>query len=126
MKVHKWFIKSQDSFAKNLETVLLEVQNKDDVLQYRYKSKLGLCKLRFYRKESRIILEREGEDTMQLELLVGEKTELQYQNSFYQDTFLVEGISCKGDLNFLEFSYCLLEKSGEKMNEIHIQMKRRP
>lgn len=125
MRIHKWLMKRQDSFEKNLEAVLVEVQNIGNVFHYRYESALGLCELKWYQEENRMTLEREGEAAMHLEVLVGGKTELQYQNSFYRDTFVVEGISCKGDLNFLDFSYRLLEKNGEKINEVHIQMKRR-
>lgn len=125
MQKEKWMVKSQDSFQKNLEVVEMEVEEKESVLYYRYESKLGPCQVHFESKKNRIVLQRGGAEEIQLELLVDEKTEMQYQNSLYRDTFLVEGISCKGDLNFLEFSYRLLEKTGEPMNEIRIQMKRR-
>lgn len=125
MTQEKWMLRHQDSFEKHFEKMNMIVVQQENLFVYEYESALGLCKIILDQERESLLLERQGEEGLEFRLVVGEKTEMRYQNSLYQNIFLVEGISCKGDLNFLEFSYRLLEETGETINEIQIQMKRR-
>ncbi len=121
----KWMIKSQDSFGKNLEFVDLREFQQNGVYSYFYQSRLGECELTFFEEENRISLSRKGENELFLHLELGKTLEMKYQAQGYQDIFLVRALSCKREEGMFEFSYDILEKSGERINQIIIQMKRR-
>lgn len=121
----KWMIKSQDSFGKNLEFVDLRAFQQNGVYSYFYQSRLGECELTFFEEENRISLSRKGENELFLHLELGKTLEMKYQAQGYQDIFLVRALSFKREEGMFEFSYDILEKSGERINQIIIQMKRR-
>lgn len=121
----KWMIKSQDSYGKNLEFVDLKEFQQDGVYSYCYKSRLGECELVFFEQENRISLLRTGKNELHLNLQLGNTFEMKYQAEGYQDIFFVKALFCKREEGSFEFSYDILEKSGERINQIVIQMKRR-
>ncbi|HEY4534348.1 MAG TPA: hypothetical protein VIG61_09410 [Fusobacterium sp.] len=121
----RWMIKSQDSYGKNLEFVDLKEFQQNGVYSYCYQSRLGECELVFFEQENRISLLRKGKNELQLNLQPGSTFEMKYQAEGYQNIFFVKALFCKREEGSFEFSYDILEKSGERINQIVIQMKRR-